>query len=313
MTLKKNRVLLSGLSLTLLLFLTGCVKVKNGVPTGEGWVYHFVYVPMEKIIQYFAVEQALGYGIAIIILTILVRLIILMPLGLYQSAKSTYQMEKRNYFSHIFEPINKRMAEAQTQEEKLAAQTELMAAQRHYGISMFGGMGCLPILIQFPFFSGLFSVTRFADGIADAKFLWFQLGERGDLILVAIIAVIYLLQTKLSMATVPKEQQEQMKTTMMITPIMMVWFAFASSNGVALYWLIGGVMAIVQQLIVTYFIKPKMKAKVEEEYRLNPPAPYRPQPMTGQPKDVTPAATQAQAAISSKNKQRNAGKQKRKK
>lgn len=314
MTLKRNRLLLSSLSLGLLLFLTGCVKLENGVPAEKGLVNQFIYFPISNLLRYLAINKGLGFGLAIILVTVLVRLVIILPLGLYQSAKMTHQTEKRNYFSHVFEPINERLKNAQSQEEKLAAQTELMAAQKHYGISMLGGMGCLPLLIQIPFFSSLFYATRLTEGIAGQKFLWFQLDQRGDLILTAIVAILYLGQSKLSMATVPKEQQEQMKTTMMMTPIMMVMFSFTSSNGVALYWLIGGVMAILQQLIVTYVIKPKIKAKIEEEYRLNPPAPYRPQATTGRPKDVTPAASQANTkAISTKNKQRNAGKQKRKK
>jgi YidC/Oxa1 family membrane protein insertase len=310
--MKKNRLLFSGLSLGLLLFLSGCVKMDKatGLPAETGWVNQLIYFPITKMLQFFAVDQSLGFGLAIIIVTIIVRTLIILPLGLYQSAKTTYQTEKRNYFSHIFEPINERMRTAKTQEEKLAAQTELMAVQKHYGISMLGGMGCLPLFIQIPFFSALFYATRYADGIKEASFLWFQLGKSGDLILTAIIAALYLLQAKMSMATVPKEQQEQMKTAMYTTPIMMVFFAFSSSNGVALYWLIGGVMVIIQQLIVNFVIKPKMKAKVEEEYRLNPPAPYRPQAATGRPKDVTPTAS---SAITTNKQKRNAGKQNRKK
>ncbi|MGC4388636.1 YidC/Oxa1 family membrane protein insertase, partial [Streptococcus suis] len=76
-----------------------------------------------------------------ILVTIIVRLIIL-PLGLYQSYKASYQAEKMNYLKPIFEPINERIRNATTQEEKMAAQTELMQAQREAGVSMFGGMGC---------------------------------------------------------------------------------------------------------------------------------------------------------------------------
>lgn len=307
--MKKNRLYLTGLSLSLLLFLSGCVQQKNGVPTGEGWVYKLLVAPMGEIIRHFAIDQALGFGMAIILVTILVRVLIILPLGLYQSWQATYQAEKRNYFAPVFEPINQRMKEAQTQEEKLAAQTELMAAQKHYGISMFGGMGCLPILIQMPFFSALFYAARFTEGIAGQHFLWFQL-DKPDLILTAIIAALYFFQTQLSMQTIPEEQKEQLKSTMYMTPILMVMFAFTSPAGVALYWLIGGVFAILQQLLVNYWLKPRLRAKVEEEYRLNPPAPYRPQATTGRPKDVTP--TTAQASISANNKARNAGKQQKK-
>ena len=136
---KLNRVLFSGLSLSLLFLLTGCVsRDSSGNPTGTIW--HILGEPMAKLIQYFANNVGLGFGLAIILVTIIVRCIIL-PLGLYQSWKASYQSEKMAYLKPIFEPINERMRNATTQEEKLAAQTELMAAQKENGINMLGGMG----------------------------------------------------------------------------------------------------------------------------------------------------------------------------
>lgn len=125
---KLNRVLFSGLSLSLLFLLSGCVsRDSHGNPTGTIW--HVLGEPMAKLIQYFANNMDLGFGLAIILVTIIVRCIIL-PLGLYQSWKASYQSEKMAYLKPIFAPINERMRNATTQEEKLAAQTELMAAQK---------------------------------------------------------------------------------------------------------------------------------------------------------------------------------------
>lgn len=306
-----KRFLLSGLGLSLLLFLTGCVQIDKatGLPTGDGWVYKLLVAPMAKLIQYFATEQGLGFGLAIILVTIIVRLLIIMPLGLYQSWKSTYQTEKRHYLNHIFQPIQDRLTKAETQEEKLAAQTELMAAQKEYGISMFGGMGCLPLIIQMPFFSALFYAARYTEGIAGSKFLWFQLDQSGDIPLIAIIAALYLFQTWLSIQAIPEEQREQMKKMMYTTPIMMVYFAWISPAGVALYWLVGGIFSIIQQLIVMFVIKPKLRRIVEEEYRLNPPKPYRPNQAT--PKDVTATANQAIISQPRPKSNRNAGKQRK--
>lgn len=145
---KVNRILFSGLGLSMLLLLSGCVQVKDGKPVG--FVWDIIGRPMSLAIQYFANNMGLGFGVAIIIVTLIVRLIIL-PLGLYQSWKATYQSEKMNYLKPIFEPIQERMKNAETQEEKLAAQQALMAAQKENGVNMLGGIGCLPLLIQLPF------------------------------------------------------------------------------------------------------------------------------------------------------------------
>lgn len=310
MILKKHRLLLSGLSLSLLMLLAGCVRTVNGVPTKDDPIWNYLVAPMGEVIRYFAVDKALGFGIAIILVTILVRVLIILPLGLYQSWQATYQAEKRNYFSHIFEPLNKRLREAETNDEKLAIQTEIMALNKEYGLSLFGGMGCLPILIQMPFFSALFYAARYTEGISGTSFLWFRLNQP-DLILTAIIAALYLLQAHLSLATVPEEQKAQMKTTMYMMPIMMVGFGFTSPAGVLLYWLVGGVIAIFQQLLVTYIIKPRLRAKVEEEYRLNPPKAYKPK--TAKPATPSKDSKETPKAITANvdNIKRNAGKQKR--
>ena len=73
---KLNRVLFSGLSLSLLFLLTGCVsRDSSGNPTGTIW--HILGEPMAKLIQYFANNVGLGFGLAIILVTIIVRCIIL--------------------------------------------------------------------------------------------------------------------------------------------------------------------------------------------------------------------------------------------
>lgn len=307
---KLNRVLLSGLSLSMLLFLAGCVQTtkKNGqiVPTGDGWVYNLLVKPMGAVIQYFANDLGLGFGIAVILVTIIVRFLIL-PLGLYQSWKASYQSEKMAYLKPIFEPINERMRNASTQEEKLAAQTELMAAQKENGVSPFGGIGCLPLIIQMPFFTAMYYAARFTDGVAESTFLGMNLGER-NLALTAIIAVLYFGQSWLSMYGVPEEQKAQMKSMMYVTPLMMIFMSINLPAGVGLYWLVGGFFSIFQQLITMYVIKPRLRKKIAAEFEKNPPKAYK---STKARKDVTQTNNQqTQSAISTKsNKRRNAGKQ----
>ena len=63
---------------------------------------------MGEAIKFFANNLGLGFGLGIIIVTLIVRLIIL-PLGLYQSWKATYQSEKMNYLKPILGPIQDRM------------------------------------------------------------------------------------------------------------------------------------------------------------------------------------------------------------
>jgi len=203
---KLNRILFSGLGLSMLLLLSGCVQVKDGKPAG--FVWDIIGRPMSLAIQYFANNMGLGFGVAIIIVTLIVRLIIL-PLGLYQSWKSTYQSEKMNYLKPIFEPIQERMKNAETQEEKLAAQQALMAAQKENGLSMFGGIGCLPLLIQMPFFSALFFAAQYTQGVAGSSFLWIKDLAKSDWALTAIVGILYYIQSVLSLHGIEDETQRE--------------------------------------------------------------------------------------------------------
>lgn len=302
-----KRILLSGIALSMLFVLSGCVRLgKNGKPTGTVW--HLLGEPMGHLITFFAHNLGLGFGLGIILVTVLVRLLIL-PLGLHQSRSAAYQAAKRDYLAPIFEPINKKMKEAATQEEKMAAQTELMQAQRENGVSMLGGMGCLPLLIQLPFFSAMYFAARYTPGVLKSDFLWFNLGHR-DIPLMIIIAGLYLIQSWLAVKQMPEEQRKQAGMTMYMTPIMMVFFGLAQPSAVVLYWFVGGIFSIIQQLITNFLIKPKLAKQVEEEFKKNPPK--APKTAKAARKDVTPQ-NQTNQAITTKKKNRNAGKQNRKK
>lgn len=302
--LKKNkRILLSGLALASLLILSGCVATdKKGVPTGEGWVYNYLVEPMGNLIKFFAENQGLGFGLAIIVVTLIVRFLI-MPLGIYQSWKSTYQSEKMNYLKPILGPIQERMKNASSQEEQLAAQQEFFAAQKQYGVSMFGGMGCLPLLIQMPFFTALFYAARYTPGISEATFLGIDLGSP-SIILTAVAGVLYYFQSLLMQVGMDEEQKKQMRTVAIMNPLMIVMFSWSSPAGVTLYWVVGGLIGLIQQALTNFILKPRIRAKVEEEFKNNPPKPYK-----SNIKDVTPKASAIIEEKTSKKSNRNAGKQ----
>ena len=288
----------------MLLVLTGCVQIDNATGKPIGPVWDFLGAPMGEAIKYFATDKGLGFGVAIIIVTIIVRLIIL-PLGIYQSWKATLHSEKMNALKHVLEPHQTRLKEATTQEEKLEAQQALFAAQKEHGISMLGGVGCFPILIQMPFFSAIYFAAQHTEGVAQASYLGIPLGSP-SMILVACAGVLYYLQSLLSLHGVEDEtQREQIKKMIYMSPLMIVVFSLFSPASVTLYWVVGGFMMILQQFIVNYVVRPKLRQKVREEYEKNPP---KVSPSAGARKDVTPKQAQA-ITTNKKKKNRNSGKQ----
>ena len=301
-----KRIALSIMGVAMLLVLTGCVQVDKATGKPIGPVWDFLGAPMGEAIKYFATDKGLGFGMAIIIVTIIVRLIIL-PLGIYQSWKATLHSEKMNALKHILEPHQTRLKEATTQEEKLEAQQALFAAQKEHGISMFGGVGCFPILLQMPFFSAIYFAAQHTEGVAQASYLGIPLGSP-SMILVACAGVLYYLQSLLSLHGVEDEmQREQIKKMIYMSPLMIVVFSLFSPASVTLYWVVGGFMMILQQFIINYIVRPKLRKKVREEFAKNPPKASK---TSGARKDVTPEpATAITTSNKKKNKKRNSGKQ----
>ena len=82
-----KRFALSAMGVAMLLVLTGCVRVDKATGKPIGFIWNTIGAPMAEAIKYFATDQGLGFGVAIIIVTIIVRLIIL-PLGIYQIGRA---------------------------------------------------------------------------------------------------------------------------------------------------------------------------------------------------------------------------------
>ncbi|QIL46444.1 membrane protein insertase YidC [Vagococcus coleopterorum] len=312
---KSNKKIVLASSLVLVLItLSGCVDQKNGVPTGEGWVYNLLVEPMTNLLTTFLGFLDGNYGLAIILFTIIIRLIIL-PLGLYQTKKAAYQSEKMAYLKPQMSAIQERQKAATTPAEQMAANQQLQALYKDNNMSMFGGIGCLPLLVQMPIFTALFYTIKFMPGIESQSFLGINLAER-SLLLTALAGLTYLLQSYISLHGVPEEQKKQMQTMMYMSPLMIIFVSFSSPAGVTLYWVVGGIFSCIQTIISTFIQKPKVRKVVEEEFRLNPPKPVRDIPVQDVTPPTRPTTATTKAVNASRNTQstggRNAGKQPKK-
>lgn len=305
----KKKLLLSAEMMTLLLILSGCMQYdENKNPTGL--IYNYLVIPTGKLIVMLAEFLNGDYGLAIIVITIVVRLAI-MPMNVNQIKKSMVQQEKMKYIKPELEDIKFRQQNAQTSEEKAAVSQEMMALYKENNISMTGGVGCLPILIQMPIFTAMYQAVHLTPQIAQSTFLGINLGDKSPLL--AILAgVAYLAQGYVSTIGMPEETKSQMKTMMLMNPIMILMFSWSSPAGLALYWLAGGIFAAVQTLLQNRMIKPKIQQQVEEEMNNRP--------IKKNIKVAKPSASPANQAkpvnaisATKENKQtgRNAGKQKK--
>ena len=198
-----------------------------------------------------------NYGIAIILLTVLVR-IATTPLTVKQ-LRSTKEMGK---IKPELDAINvKYRAEPQ---KKQAAIMELYAKHNINPMASCTG-GCFPMLLQFPIFIGLFIILARAIELRGMPFIgWISDLSRSDVIwngitipyimpeglsiLPLIMVVTTYFQTKQSMSAMTDPAQRKMMIWMM--PGMMFVFSAVMPSGLVLYWIISNLWGIGQYTII---------------------------------------------------------------
>ncbi|MCV5968451.1 YidC/Oxa1 family membrane protein insertase, partial [Lactococcus petauri] len=86
-----------------------------------------------------------------------------------------------------------------------------------------------------------------------------------------IAGFLYFLQTWISTKSMTHEQKKTGMTMIIMSPVMIIVFSFMSPAGVALYWAVGGIVMVIQQIIITYVMKTRMRKKIDVEFKNNPP------------------------------------------
>ncbi|KOY71285.1 membrane protein insertase YidC [Apilactobacillus kunkeei] len=239
------------------LVLSGCVRVdSNGKP--YGLTYEYLALPGQHILDFIARFFG-GYGWAIIILTIIVRMILL-PAMISQTKKSTIMQEKMSFIKPKMQEIQERQKNASSKEEQMKIQQEMMQLYKDNNISMAGGVGCLPLIIQMPIYLALYNGIRFSPEVSHTMFLGVKLGDK-SLILVVLSFLAYVLQGYLMTLGLPEDQKKQMKMMAYFTPIMIVLVTFSAPAGLGIYFFISGLFACLQTLIINMY-RPKIRAEV---------------------------------------------------
>jgi YidC/Oxa1 family membrane protein insertase len=196
-----------------------------------------------------------NYGIVIILLTIIVRLI-LTPLTITQT-RSMARMQK----------IQPQLKELQKKykDDKQKLQQETMAFYKQNNVNPLAG--CLPLILQMPVFFALFQALRnptekVTDVVKDFNFLWLNLNERDPYyILVILMVATMFLSTKLS-TTDPKQSK-----FMYLLPVVFGFISWQFPAGILVYWVTTNVWSIGQQWIVNKIVKRDVGkgGKKEEE------------------------------------------------
>ncbi|WP_338553562.1 membrane protein insertase YidC [Paenibacillus sp. KS-LC4] len=242
--LKKYRFILI---IGLLLVISGCGAPNGTVDSATpGFFNHYVVFPISYLIQHIAQFFNDSFGMAIIAITLLIRLALL-PLMLRQSKSQQAMKQKMSVMQPQLNRIKEKYKNDKSPEAQSNMQKETMAL---YGEHKFNplAIGCLPMLIQLPILSGLYYAIKMTPELAEHSFLWFQLGTP-DHILPFLAAAIYYVQFRVSQIGMDPAQQKQMALIGYLSPIMMGIFSFTAPAAVPLYWVVGGVFMILQTML----------------------------------------------------------------
>lgn len=206
-----------------------------------GW-FSFLAIPILKLLLIFH-SLVKNWGIAIILLTIIVKLL-LNPL----SVKALKQMKG-------MQALQPRLAELKERykNDRQRLNLETMQLFKNHKVNPMGG--CLPMLIQMPIYIALYKVLYNAIELYHAPFF----GIYRDLsaadpyfILPILLGVFMFLQQKMTPSASVDPAQRQM---MMIMPVMFTAFMLFLPLGLVLYILVNTVMGVVQQYLFQHDLR----------------------------------------------------------
>ncbi|WP_078381493.1 membrane protein insertase YidC [Sutcliffiella halmapala] len=241
-----KKLVMALMPILLLVVLTGCNMSEPITADSQGiWNHYFVY-PLSLLLTSVADWTGGNYGLSIILVTIMVRLVIL-PL-LMKQQKSTLAMQK---IRPEMQEIQNKYKDKKDPADQQKMQKELMELYQTHKVNPLGG--CLPIMIQMPVIMAFYYAIGRTTELAEHSFLWFSLGQSDPYYILPVVAAITtFIQTRV---TLTDEIQPQMKMVMNFIPVFILIAGLTLPSALALYWVIGNLFGIGQGL----YLKKRMK------------------------------------------------------
>ena len=186
-----------------------------------------------------------NYGVVIIIFTLIIKLLF-HPLTV-KSVRATIKMQQ-------VQPKIAKLKE-KYKDDSQALNKEVMKLYKEHKVNPFGG--CLPLLLQLPFFWALFTVFKSTIEFRAAKFaLWIKDLSQMDqyYILPVIMAVTMFFQQKMTL------QDPKQKMMVYLMPILFFFLFRSFPAGLTLYWTVFNIFSLIEQ----YYIKSKSEPLAQE-------------------------------------------------
>ncbi|ANU26902.1 membrane protein insertase YidC [Planococcus versutus] len=250
---KKLVLLISLIAVTLLL--SGCTEFDQPISDqSEGFWNEFIVWPLVSTIKFF--KGLLGtYGFGIIAVTIIIRLVML-PLMIKQTKSSKRMQEVQPELVKLKEQYKSKDAVTQQKYQK-----EMMALFQEKGVNPMAG--CLPVLIQMPVLIGFYHAISRMNNTPEidlGSFLIFPLAEPS-----IILAVVAGLMQFTVLRTGPAMDNPQMRIMMYFMPVMIIGFGIVLPSALTLYWVIGNIISLIQNLVI---YRPWEKKDVQQPVKM---------------------------------------------
>ena len=254
------------------------LKYEKIIPLGGwlvGWISRFVIIPCFNFLGKFISN----YGLIILLMTILIRIVIL-PLTI-KSYKSSAKMQ---VLKPEIDQLNKKYP---NEKDAMKKQQAMMDLYRKAGISPMGG--CLPMLLQMPI---LFAMFRFFPACIDLrqqKFLWADdlsaydsiwdfgvnvplLGDHLSLfaLLMAVTMFFYSKMTSGQMSDDPNMAGMKFMSVWLM-PIMMFFICNNLSSALSYYYLLSNIFTMVLTWFIRKFVVTEDRVRAEMVANANKP------------------------------------------
>ena len=187
-----------------------------------------------------------NYGWAIIVLTILIKLV-LFPL----QQKSMNSMKKMQKMQPRVDAIKARYKKAKSDpEQRQKMNTEVMKLYQQEGVNPAGG--CLPLVVQFPIFIGFYNLLSHAIELRGQPWiLWVHdLSLKDPYYITPLLMTVAMFVQQL---ITPSTADPAQKRMFMFMPLIFGWIFKEFPSGLVIYWLAQNVLTILQQVIMNKF------------------------------------------------------------
>ncbi len=207
--------------------------------------FAFIAEPLFIMLRWVHSNIVANWGWSIVIITVLINTI-LFPL----KYKSTKSMRKMQQLQPLVKEINNRYKGVTMRDPRKAKQNEeLQALYKKHNANPMGG--CLPILLQMPFFFAFYKLLTVAIEMRQAEWLWVSDLSNPETLAIRVLPLAMVATQFWSQSLTPTPTADAMQARMMkFMPLVFGFIFYQFQAGLVLYWLTSNCVGIAQQLVL---------------------------------------------------------------